>query len=198
MLVVIDTNLWVSGLLLRGMPWRLLRLAERRRVRLCTAPAMVAELAEVLTYERLQPRLQQLGLTPAALIAYVLNVASIFEVPEPEKASIVVADPDDDIFLRCAAASWSKGIVFAGSGSRSHSSALSQRSQCFHAGANSPRAFLSLRLRENSFKPSMILFGSVFLVIDCHLSFAFFLLPTSDGESSLNSFQKSSKIRHFF
>ena len=111
MLVVIDTNLWVSGLLWRGMPWRLLRLAERGRVTLCMAPAMVAELAEVLTYERLQPRLQQLGLTPAALIAYVLNVASIFEVPESEKASIVVADPDDDIFLRCAVVAGAAYVV---------------------------------------------------------------------------------------
>jgi putative PIN family toxin of toxin-antitoxin system len=112
-LVVIDTNLWVSGLLWRGMPWRLLRLAERGRVTLCMAPAMVAELAEVLTYERLQPRLQQLGLTPAALIAYVLNVASIFEVPESEKASIVAADPDDDIFLRCAVVA---GVAYVVSG----------------------------------------------------------------------------------
>jgi len=110
-LVVIDTNLWVSGLLWRGMPWRLLRLAERGRVTLCMAPAMVAELAEVFTYERLQPRLQQLGLTPAALIAYVLNVASIFEIPEFEKASIVVADPDDDIFLRCAVVAGAAYVV---------------------------------------------------------------------------------------
>jgi putative PIN family toxin of toxin-antitoxin system len=110
-LVVIDTNLWVSGLLWRGMPWRLLRLAERGRVTLCMAPAMVAELAEVLTYERLQPRLQQLGLTPAALIAYVLNVASIFEVPESKKASIVVADPDDDVFLRCAVVAGAAYVV---------------------------------------------------------------------------------------
>ena len=102
MLVVIDTNLWVSALLWRGMPWRLLRLAEQGQVTFCMAPAMVAELAEVLTYDRLQPRLQQLGLTPAALIAYVLNIASVFEVSDPEEPAIVTADPDDDIFLHCA------------------------------------------------------------------------------------------------
>ena len=100
--VVIDTNLWISGLLWRGMPWRLLRLAEQGRITLCMAPPMVAELAEVLAYERLQPRLQQLGLTPEELIAYVMALASIFEVPEPEEAPLVTADPDDDIFLRCA------------------------------------------------------------------------------------------------
>ena len=102
MRIVIDTNVWVSGLLWRGMPWSLLRLAEKGQVELCMAPSMLAELAEVLSYERLQPRLEQLGLTPSELVAYAMNLASMFEVQVPEGAPIVVADPDDDIFLRCA------------------------------------------------------------------------------------------------
>ena len=40
------------------------------------------------------------GLTPAELVAYAMDLASIFEVPEGPP--IVVADPDDDVFLRCA------------------------------------------------------------------------------------------------
>ena len=100
--IVIDTNIWISGLLWRGMPWRLLRLAEQGQVTLSIAPAMVAELAEVLNYERLQPRLQQLSLTPAECVAYALTLVSIFEVPESNRPPTVAADPDDDIFLRCA------------------------------------------------------------------------------------------------
>jgi len=38
MRIVIDTNIWISGLLWRGMPWRLLRLAEIDR--LCDAPGL--------------------------------------------------------------------------------------------------------------------------------------------------------------
>jgi len=98
--VVIDTNVWVSGLLWRGMPWKLLCLAEAGEVELCITPSMLVELAEVLSYERLQPRLQQLGLTPEELVAYALSLASVFEVPEGDP--IVVADLDDDVFLRCA------------------------------------------------------------------------------------------------
>ena len=100
MRIVIDTNIWVSGLLWRGMPWKLLCLAEAGKVELCMAPAMLDELAKVLSYERLQPRLEQLGLTSAELVAYAMDLASIFEVPEGPP--IVVADPDDDVFLRCA------------------------------------------------------------------------------------------------
>ncbi len=100
MRIVIDTNIWISGLLWRGLPWKLLCLAEAGEVELCIAPSMLIELAEVLSYERLQPRLEQLGLIPAELVAYAMNLASILEVPEG--SPIVVADPDDDVFLHCA------------------------------------------------------------------------------------------------
>jgi putative PIN family toxin of toxin-antitoxin system len=100
--IVIDTNMWVSGLLWRGLPWRLLCLAEADEVKLCMAPAMLIELAEVLFYERFQPRLKQLGLTSAELVAYAMNLASIFEVEVPAGDPIVATDPDDDIFLQCA------------------------------------------------------------------------------------------------
>ena len=110
---MIDTNVWVSGLLWRGMPWKLLGLAEAGEVELCIAPSMLVELAEVLSYERLQPRLEQLELTPEELVAYALSLASVFEATEGDP--IVVADPDDDVFLRCAAVA---GVVCVVSGDR--------------------------------------------------------------------------------
>ena len=100
MRIVIDTNIWVSGLLWRGNPWKLLSLAEAGEVELCMAPEMLNELAAVLRYKRLQPRLEQLGVTPAELTAYALGLASMFEVPPGDP--IVTADPDDDVFLQCA------------------------------------------------------------------------------------------------
>jgi len=72
-------------------------------------PSMLVELAEVLSCKRLQPRLEQLGLVPAELVAYVMNLASIFEVPEGPP--IVAADPDDDVFLRCAVAASAACVV---------------------------------------------------------------------------------------
>jgi len=98
--IVIDTNVWVSGLLWRGAPWQVLSLAENGRIVLCTAPAILAELADVLSHERLQARLDQLGVTVTDLLGYAMSLASLFDVPEG--VVIVVADPDDDVFLRCA------------------------------------------------------------------------------------------------
>lgn len=103
MRIVIDTNVWISGLLWMGQPWKLLRLAEAGDIELCMAPAMLEELAQVLAYEKFQPRLEQLGLSPTELVAYAMELASIFDVPQGD-AIIVTADPDDDIFLRCAIA----------------------------------------------------------------------------------------------
>jgi len=107
--IVVDTNVWVSGLLWRGAPWELLRLAETGRVTICTTPAILSELAEVLAYERIQARLDQLGLTPAELVGYAMALASVFEVTEGD--TIVLADPDDDVFLRCALAADASYIV---------------------------------------------------------------------------------------
>jgi putative PIN family toxin of toxin-antitoxin system len=107
--IVVDTNVWVSGLLWRGALWELLRLAETGRVTICTTPAILSELAEVLAYEWIQVRLDQLGLTPAELVGYAMALASVFEVTEG--GTIVLADPDDDVFLRCALAADASYVV---------------------------------------------------------------------------------------
>ncbi len=111
MRIVLDTNLWVSGLLWRGLPWRLLQLAEAGLVELCVAPSMLTELADVLAYERFQPRLQQLGLVPEDLMVYALRIVTILDVPEAKEATMVAADPDDDIFLHTAVAAGAAYIV---------------------------------------------------------------------------------------
>ena len=109
MRVVIDTNIWVSGLLWRGRPWELLRLAKAGQLELCLTPSMLAELAATLDYEKLRPRLTQLGLTHADLMAYVISLACVFETVEGD--TIVTADPDDDVFLRCAVTAGATWIV---------------------------------------------------------------------------------------
>jgi len=111
--IVADTNILVSGLLWRGLPWQLMRLAEAKRVELCMTPPMFTELAEVLAYRRMQPRLRQLGLTAGEIVAFAVSLTSVFETAEGEP--IVTADPDDDIFLRCAAAA---GAAYVVSGDR--------------------------------------------------------------------------------
>ncbi len=113
MRIVIDTNIWVSGLLWRGLPWRLLRLAEAGVIELCMAAPMLDELAEVLRYERLQQRLRQIESHPDELVAFALHWATFFDAPpaDLEAAPLVAADPDDDIFLHCAVTAGAAYVV---------------------------------------------------------------------------------------
>ena len=62
---------------------------------------MLDELFRVLSYERLQPRLDELNFTAMDLTMYAMNIATVFDVSAGNE-TIVTADPDDDIFLRCA------------------------------------------------------------------------------------------------
>jgi len=112
MRIVLDTNIWISGLLWRGLPWKLLRLAETGQVEICMAPSMLEELERVLTYERLQPRLRQLGLSPEELAAYVMDVVMLFELPPlSQDVPLVIVDPDDDVFIQCALAAEARYII---------------------------------------------------------------------------------------
>ncbi len=54
--------------------------------------------------------MEQLNLSSADLLAYVIDLASVFDVPQNGPV-IVTADPDDDIFLRCAVASQASYVV---------------------------------------------------------------------------------------
>ena len=80
MRVVIDTNIWVSGLLWKGDAWRLLNLAEAGAIRICLAYPMLLELEEVLSYPRFAPRVAALGYTPAQLASYALTLSTAVNV----------------------------------------------------------------------------------------------------------------------
>jgi putative PIN family toxin of toxin-antitoxin system len=101
MRVVIDTNIWVSGLLWRGNAWRLLQLAEQGEIELCITHSMLLELEEVLAYDRLRERVTLLGYTPSQLASYALTLATPFDVTRGF-VPIVNDDPDDDVFILCA------------------------------------------------------------------------------------------------
>lgn len=102
MRVVIDTNVWISGLLWKGPPWQILRLLEQKSIEGFATVSMMQELETVLHYPRLQPRLQELGLTIADLVAYATSLVSLIELEHI--TPVVLADPDDDVFVNCAMA----------------------------------------------------------------------------------------------
>ena len=63
----------------------------------------------MLRYPRLQPRLLELGLEIADLIAYAAALVSLIELERIEP--VVVAEPDDDIFVNCATAVGARYLI---------------------------------------------------------------------------------------
>jgi uncharacterized protein len=102
MRVVVDTNVWISGLLWRGLPWRLLRLAEAEEIEIWATPSMLLEIETVLRRPQFAPRQRELGLEAEEIVAYAATLVSLVDLERIEP--IVAADPDDDVFVNCALA----------------------------------------------------------------------------------------------
>jgi uncharacterized protein len=56
--IVLDANVIVSALIWSGAPYSLLQAAIERDVTLCTSPALITELTEVLQRSHLTPKLE--------------------------------------------------------------------------------------------------------------------------------------------
>lgn len=96
---VIDTNVWVSGLLsVTGPPARIVDLTLRSLIIPVVSAATLNELDQVLRRTELElPRREVM-----AVLAYLrlpgLHVVNV----DPEKPERVCVDPDDDIFTAAA------------------------------------------------------------------------------------------------
>ena len=63
MKVVLDTNVWVSAWLWRGLPNNLIYLARREEIQICISESLLAELENTLSYKKLQQKIQSLNLS---------------------------------------------------------------------------------------------------------------------------------------
>jgi len=96
---VIDTNVWVAGLLIpSGPPARVVDLALRGTIVPVISPATLEELDDVLR----RPELALPARDIAAVLGYPrLTGAHVVHV-DPAQPERVCADPDDDIFTAAA------------------------------------------------------------------------------------------------
>jgi len=103
MRIVLDTNVTVSALLWRGTPYRLVETIRRQpQDHLFTSPALLEELADILTRPFAAKRLALLGRTGEELLA---DYAGFAEMVTPRAVpAVVIADPDDDQVIAAAIA----------------------------------------------------------------------------------------------
>jgi len=149
MRVVLDTNVFVSGVFFSGPPYEILDAWRHGRLTLVVSPEILNE------YERVGQELAKEF--PAADLAPSLELIAFKGkvVRAPPLAEQVCSDRDDDMFLACAVASGTRVISSGDKALRKTSGYagvevlnprefvekyLKKRSQPTHAGDGKPRA----------------------------------------------------------
>ncbi|MEJ5308450.1 MAG: putative toxin-antitoxin system toxin component, PIN family [Anaerolineae bacterium] len=108
--VVLDTNVYVSGVILsRGTPFEILEAWRNQAYILITTEAIIAEIERVLQYPHIRDRYHITDEDIAQLIAS-LHVDALV-VPDSNTAHGMCSDPDDDKFLACASIAQADYIV---------------------------------------------------------------------------------------
>ena len=105
MRVILDTNVFVSGVFFSGPPFRILEAWRDRRLQLIASQEILEEYQRV--GETLAEQFPGVNLQP--IIDLVTTNAEIF--PNQVLPESVCEDPDDDKFLACALISRCKVIV---------------------------------------------------------------------------------------
>ena len=107
--VVLDTNVYVSGLLWTGLPHDLLSAAETGQLVLVTTSAILEEVREVLARPKFVARMRTLSTSVDELMESLLSLVQIIQ--EPKVTPVVLRDPDDDKFVACALAARVRWII---------------------------------------------------------------------------------------
>ena len=105
MKVVLDTNVFVSGVFFSGPPFQILQAWKNGKIQLVISPEILEEYQHV--GEILAEEYPAIDLEP--MLDHVIHHAAVFSAPPfPER---VCDDPDDDKFLACALASGSNLVI---------------------------------------------------------------------------------------
>ena len=101
MKIVVDTNVFISGLLWGGPPNRILRWARDGLVKIIVCEETTAEVRRVIQYKKFSKRLSDLDTTSNEVFSYFMNLVIFMPTPKiiPE---IIHEDRFDNIFLALA------------------------------------------------------------------------------------------------
>jgi len=108
-MVVLDTNVWISGILWSGLPHEIIALAERGEIGVASSAPLLEELFDVLSREKFRPHLAAAGIDAIALRERVLALAQMYIVRHV--VTVITADPPDNAVLACALAANADAIV---------------------------------------------------------------------------------------
>ena len=109
MIVVLDTNIWVSAIIWGGIPDEIISLQEQRKIEIASSRKLLSELENTFNKKKIQPKLEALQLTIPSAISLVYEFVNIYPIEElivPE-----LRDPDDTVVLATAIAANAEVII---------------------------------------------------------------------------------------
>ena len=106
---VMDTNVLVSGVLWRGVPFELLRWAEKDSLVIYISLVILSEVHRVLHYPKFQQYIDHQQVSSGKLFAKITSLCTIIQADQV--VSGVCSDADDEKFLSCALAANVKVLV---------------------------------------------------------------------------------------
>jgi putative PIN family toxin of toxin-antitoxin system len=106
---VIDTNVLLSGLLWRGAPYELLEQVRNGELTLISSPALLAELANVISRPKFDAILVRSNTSRSRTLDELHQLAEVIEPPPLRQP--VCRDADDDAVLAVAIAGQADLIV---------------------------------------------------------------------------------------
>jgi putative PIN family toxin of toxin-antitoxin system len=98
MKIVLDTNIWVSPWLWRGIPGNLIRLARSGKISICISEALLAELENTLSYQKLSQKIQSLNFTEEQLMIGTRELVQVYPVTKLNLPEL--RDPNDRLSVQ--------------------------------------------------------------------------------------------------
>ena len=77
MKVLLDTNIWISGLLWGGNQRKIIQLAQQKQIFIYSSKLLIEELQATLAYPKLQRRLEKLEITAEELLVEVSRITRL-------------------------------------------------------------------------------------------------------------------------
>ena len=110
MKIVLDTNVWLSGIFWEGEASKILEKAEKKDIQIIISENILSEIIKVLNREsKFQKYILNLRLSIEDLLRTILSISDLIETKS--KLDIVKADPKDNIILEAALAGKSEYII---------------------------------------------------------------------------------------
>lgn len=101
MKVVLDTNVWLSGIFWDGEASKIIEKAEKDNIQILISEDILSEIVNVLNKEsKFQKYILNLKLSIEDLLRTILLISTLIEIKS--KLDVIKADPKDNIILEAA------------------------------------------------------------------------------------------------